>query len=55
MSAGDGVNILRPPFVWASQKGGLIEDTRYQRWTEAQIRAMKNGVCDWSKHTEKPA
>lgn len=43
--------ILRPPFTWVA-KGGLIEDQRYVRWSEAQIRDMKNGVYDWSKHQE---
>lgn len=46
---------LHPPLIWMGQKAGLVEDRRYQRWTPAQVRAMRNGVYDWSKHVERPA
>lgn len=44
--------ILKPPFKWDNQKSGLQENQQYRRWTEEQVRAMKNGTYDWSKHEE---
>lgn len=49
------VKTFRPPFVWANQKTGLVEDPHAVRWTPAQIRAMKNGIYDWANHEEKRA
>ena len=46
-----GSKQLRPPFIWNGKQP--IEDTRYARWSQDQIKAMKNGTYDWSKHEEK--
>lgn len=50
-----GEKVLRPPFVWRSQKAGLVEDERYQRWSQQQVRAMRDGTYDWSTHQEARA
>lgn len=42
--------LLRPPFRMVGDE--LVEDSRYQYWTEIQIKAMRNGTYDWSKHEE---
>lgn len=45
------VGQLRPPFIWMP-KIGLQEAPHLLRWTPQQIREMKNGTYDWSKHQE---
>jgi hypothetical protein len=45
--------ILRPPLVWTGKE--LVVNTRFKPWSNLQLRDMKNGTYDWSKHEEKPA
>lgn len=45
--------MLRPPHVWMGKS--LVEDQRWVRWTPDQIRSMRNGTYDWSRHEERSA